>query len=379
MSTQKSVLPGAVLLFCALFFFSATGEAEEGFARNLGLGDSGKDVLELQIFLNEHDATKVADVGPGSPGNETDYYGTLTADAVRRYQELYRKAILLPSGLAAGTGFFGPSTRRFANAERTDGHEQTGTQAYPTVFPSLDPDEFIVADEDPDAEVKELFREIIAGVNPRTFTQEQFDAARLDSRVIPATDVTPTTTRAVLNLVGEQNEKNVDWFIEFLEEGGYLDDMDEETRELVKEKIRENSEKDIDELIQESGPGQDGVSWNLPPLPANDVPEFLRPLAYLLLPHEAQAAWVPVFGGLIYYRFYCWGSGTWAIVIGLPMPAWLGYTYTQQYAYWQFPFSVWAKGWYVPGTQTCYIWVGYVYTLVPTMGVITNMVGTSMP
>ncbi|GMU74065.1 MAG: hypothetical protein AMXMBFR44_2640 [Candidatus Campbellbacteria bacterium] len=93
------------LFFAPLFVFAAT------FSRDLSLGDSGQDVLELQRLLNEDERTQIAALGPGSPGNETMYFGLLTADAVRRYQEAHASEILTPLGLFAGTGFFGRSTR----------------------------------------------------------------------------------------------------------------------------------------------------------------------------------------------------------------------------------------------------------------------------
>lgn len=94
-----------LLSFLPFFVFAAT------FSRDLSLGDSGKDVLELQRLLNEDERTQIAAFGPGSPGNETTYFGSLTADAVRRYQEAHASEILTPLGLFVGTGFFGQATR----------------------------------------------------------------------------------------------------------------------------------------------------------------------------------------------------------------------------------------------------------------------------
>lgn len=79
-------------------------------SRNLRVGDEGEDVRQLQQFLN-HMGITIANSGPGSPGNESNYYGPLTGQAVARFQERYRQEILSPNGLSAGTTFFGPSTR----------------------------------------------------------------------------------------------------------------------------------------------------------------------------------------------------------------------------------------------------------------------------
>jgi hypothetical protein len=87
------------------------------FERDLRLGSTGQDVLELQRFLNRNAATQVAPAGsPGGPGMETSFYGPATAAAVSRYQALHASAILAPLGLTAPTGSFGPSTRAHVNA-----------------------------------------------------------------------------------------------------------------------------------------------------------------------------------------------------------------------------------------------------------------------
>ena len=74
-----------------------------------------RDVLELQKFLNAHGAV-VADTGPGSPGQETPYFGALTQAALKRFQEKHVAEILTPLGLTSGTGIFGNATRSFVNS-----------------------------------------------------------------------------------------------------------------------------------------------------------------------------------------------------------------------------------------------------------------------
>jgi hypothetical protein len=84
-------------------------------SRNLRLGDKGEDVRILQRFLNQNPLTQVSKTGPGSPLNESTYFGPLTKNAVIRFQELYASDVLAPAGLLAGTGFVGPFTRQKIN------------------------------------------------------------------------------------------------------------------------------------------------------------------------------------------------------------------------------------------------------------------------
>lgn len=83
------------------------------FSRNLREGDSGPDVLALQKVLNSDPATLVSETGPGSPGNETSFFGPRTKLAVIAFQNVHAKEILAPAGLLVGTGFVGPNTRSF--------------------------------------------------------------------------------------------------------------------------------------------------------------------------------------------------------------------------------------------------------------------------
>jgi peptidoglycan hydrolase-like protein with peptidoglycan-binding domain len=71
-------------------------------------------VIELQQYLNAHGFTLAAS-GPGSPGQETDYFGSLTYTALAAFQNAHASALLTPVGLTQGTGYFGPATRMFAN------------------------------------------------------------------------------------------------------------------------------------------------------------------------------------------------------------------------------------------------------------------------
>lgn len=78
---------------------------KEFFVHDLRMGDSNPDIKRLQKFLNAH-GFQVAPTGNGSPGNETEYFGLLTFNAVVKFQ----KANNIPA-----TGFVGTITRTRIN------------------------------------------------------------------------------------------------------------------------------------------------------------------------------------------------------------------------------------------------------------------------
>lgn len=112
-----------LLPFLFLIALNYMGETERATAqsqplqitKNLNLGIKDPEVLSLQKILNQKPETRIAQNGPGSPNNETDYFGNLTLRAVARFQELHKEEILVPSNLASGNGFVGPATRKVLN------------------------------------------------------------------------------------------------------------------------------------------------------------------------------------------------------------------------------------------------------------------------
>ncbi len=86
------------------------------FTDNLTVGSTGSAVMYMQMFLNADPSTRVASSGAGSPGKESQYFGSLTKAAVAKFQDKYASDILGPVGLTKGTGYFGASTRAKVNA-----------------------------------------------------------------------------------------------------------------------------------------------------------------------------------------------------------------------------------------------------------------------
>ncbi len=95
-----------------------TGGIPDGFlfTQNISQGAKGPHVKYLQIILNKDTATTIAQSGSGSLGNETEFFGPATRNAVLRFQEKYKEEVLKPANIPAPTGFVGSLTRGKLNA-----------------------------------------------------------------------------------------------------------------------------------------------------------------------------------------------------------------------------------------------------------------------
>lgn len=76
------------------------------FSRDLTLNSEGADVRLLQQYLNSA-GFLIASSGPGSPGQETNFFGELTRAALARFQAA--------RGIVPALGYFGPITRLYMN------------------------------------------------------------------------------------------------------------------------------------------------------------------------------------------------------------------------------------------------------------------------
>lgn len=159
------------------------------FTTPMGTGARGEDVKYLQIFLNADPATQLAGTGAGSPGNETEYYGPITAAAVTSFQNKHAGEILEPLGLSVGTGYFGNSSIAHANAMLEGGEVET---------PKTELDE-----------LREKVENLITVVNMLKEMMEDLE----DPEIGPEGELSVSRLSAPRNIeVGEDQEKDVAGF-----------------------------------------------------------------------------------------------------------------------------------------------------------------------
>lgn len=91
-------------------YVAGTTAAPFADSENLISGRTGADVKLLQMILNLDPDTELAKQGPGSPGNETSFFGAATRNALIKFQEKYASEILAPWKFTKGTGIAGPTT-----------------------------------------------------------------------------------------------------------------------------------------------------------------------------------------------------------------------------------------------------------------------------
>jgi murein L,D-transpeptidase YcbB/YkuD len=85
------------------------------FTKDLRYGMTSSNVKKLQQFLNSHGFV-VSKKGIGSFGKETNYFGLATQLALMKFQNFYKKDILVPQGLKKPNGIMGHATRKVINS-----------------------------------------------------------------------------------------------------------------------------------------------------------------------------------------------------------------------------------------------------------------------
>ncbi|MGC9605358.1 MAG: peptidoglycan-binding domain-containing protein [Minisyncoccia bacterium] len=300
--------------------------AELSFTRTLRIGVSGEDVRQLQEVLNNDLTTRIANAGPGSPGQETGYFGQLTKDAVTRFQDKYQQEILMPNSLSAGTGIVGPSTAAVLSGLETAPGSSVGAVVSTT-----------------------------------------------SSAFLPTDSVA----------VGNPNLVNLDKFLATIDKVSAKQGMSPQTVAIIKDQVMKEIATTTDLKHEFIGlVGKKAISSDQPDsLFAVILTNITAVLGKIFTPEQASAFTGVPFGGSLVYALPCTCSATWWTTIS-PLPpsyvASLAYVpFSQAFLSYNIPATPWLLGTYSPSTPLCYMGVAPYCYPAPVEGVITPKVGSA--
>lgn len=308
------------------------------FPTNLSLGARNAQVTFLQRILNQDSDTRVANTGPGSPGNETDYFGLLTKRAVIRFQTKYASEVLTPAGLVQGSGYVGFYTRTKLNALSAL-TASTGSSA--TSIP-----------------------------------------------VVGSPSISPVSTTASQN----PNLKNIDKFLAALDKVGAQQGLSAEKLTIIKAVVMKQMATTTDlraTFLKQVAYGSQAIK------DTSYVGKMLATIMHafntVFMPERARASdWsegsngsdnstVP-FGGALLETFFCEDSNTWLLTLEPLPPSYavlLTYVpFSQAFSSYNIPVTNWLLGFYEPGAGACVTACPYCIDI-PSEGMITPVVGSS--
>lgn len=307
----------SAILFLSTALVPSRGIAQSVFSRNLRLGDQGFDVVLLQKILNSDEATRLALTGPGAPGQESTFFGGRTRTAVIKFQEKYAAEILVPSGLVRGTGFVGAATQKKLGAIYTGGM----TAKLETAMPAI-------------------------------------------PKIVTSTPINPKPAHP--------NSENLDYFLDRVKKVQVQSGKSETEAQGLADSIRQIA---LSTTTDFKAHFFQNVLSVQPRALSKAKPGFRSVFSFKVPIAHAQVA----FGGPLLYAMPCTCSATALVTIGPPVPSYLDYVYgTQSFLNFTAPYAAFFLGLYTPGSgETCYMYIGYGCTLIPSEGLITPVLGTS--
>lgn len=347
----------ALARFSAAFFIAALSVSASRAAssaapsRALTLGDSNEDVILLQIELNQSPDTRIAESGPGSPGNETGYFGAKTLDAVKRFQAKYAADVLLPLGLAQPTGFVGEATlKKLRSLSASAGDGGGASQAASSQAVSVAP----------------------------------APTAASSSPAAAAAAALPWTADMQVPAGVEPNSINLEYAIAQIKELGKQQGRSSADLLAMESAIRTEAATTTDlrkaffagadlKAARESPPALDAFS--------SAVQRALISLGFVRVAQAAGLPGVP-FGGALLYALPCsCAPGNWLLTIQPLPPSFateLSYTSgSQLFASYNIPATTHLLGYYAAGTLGCWYIVPHGCAPYPSWGHIMPFVGSS--
>ena len=317
-----------IIAFSFGSYAHAQASTQSIFTQNLSLGSQNTEVRELQKILNQNLGTRVAQSGPGSPGNETNYFGLLTKVAVIRFQEKYASDILTPAGMVRGNGFVGTYTRAKLNALSAPGISTAVAPPLTTPAPI-----------------------VVPSPNP----------------------LTPATTPQNPNL------KNVDLFFAALDKVAAKQGISSAKLAILKEQalLRLATTTDLRAAFLKTVQATSLQTTADNSFGGKILATIEQAFNKVFMPEHALAATGAPFGGALIFAMPCDG-GVWNITLKPPLPSFpflLAYeSGSQAFLSHNIPITTWLLGEYEP-VPMAYCWIGvYPY---PSEGIITPMVGSS--
>ncbi|MHB8710243.1 MAG: peptidoglycan-binding domain-containing protein [Minisyncoccota bacterium] len=300
------------------------------FSTDLSFGSSGAQVIALQQILNRDPDTRIASVGPGSPGNETDYFGQLTKAAVVRFQEKYASEVLAPARLAQGSGYVGLYTRTKLNslsAVTVSGGGVSPPVTSPTTAPPLTSSASTTASQNPNLQNLDTFLADIDTVA----TKQGVSAAAI------------ATIKSVV-----------------MKEAATTTDL----RAAFLKAIHADSTSAMDNSFVGRALATIGQMFNT-----------------VFGPQQARAATGIPFGGALVFPFFCNQSNTWLIDLEPLPPSYATLlTYipeSQKYLSYNTPITNELLGTYAPGAGVCVVGGCPFCVFIPSEGMITPILGSS--
>jgi hypothetical protein len=339
---RTSFLSLTVILFILSFGTEAHAETNAAnlLTENLSFGSKSAQVVLLQQILNRDIDTRIASTGPGSPGNESNYFGSLTKAAIARFQEKYAGEVLTPASLTRGNGYVGSYTRAKLNA--------------------------------------------LSGVTLGISTVSSTSSPLTSPAIPPLSVATPQNP----------NQKNIDLYIGAMKKAGLKQGMTPDTLSLIEEKIRKEAATTTD-FRQQFFDNQKSayvkkISELTPKSPvlafAEKAMSFLQDTFSIQKAHAGLG--VP-FGGYITYVnpviCDCPPGVVTQIFVALPNanPATsnllLNYVnFSEAFSWYNIPEpGIGVIGTYIPAIPSCWTYVAFGCILIPSEGQITPQVGSS--